>query len=839
MSVKAIKKSFTAFTCVLSIFSFQTGRANLGMMPGAGGSGLQSGMGQFSGFTGQQQYGGQQGFGQQGQFGQQGLGQQYGAQQYGDQQGQYGQQGFGQQYGGQQGQYGQQGFGQQYGGQQGQYGQQGFGQQYGGQQGQYGQQDSNLGGGTQDSWDGALNPVVTSAYGMGGMMGAPGMGGMMGAPGMSMGGFGNPQQAMNANNAYRYIASTPNGVLVGMSLAELNKYKNLITQGLSYGVNPQGMQTELQRLQYALSPALKQQLLVDPGGTTIPNIQADQEQVERIKAIVEDWTTGRIYDEIMHMNVVDPTHAEKIFDKMSDDSGIVAIGVRNAMVPPNIKSNADIVKARMLEARASLLHALVSGIINNASKIVQDVIRQQENPGSASFSSFGSSSMGSSLGSSSGNYSSSSGNYSSSSGSLGSSNSSFGSSGNFGSIGSLGGSSSFGSTGSLGGVSSFGSTGGSRVVITKGYLSTLAAKLKGAIRELQNSEFHDLITGSETIGATLQDDARALKEITHTIENPSGRNRFSAPSQVQKEAKIVYDKLVGLGDSELFKTYSSPESMQRAINSLETIAEAPEQSLRGVPWIKIMDQIGRLSKARAIDIYKDIAEEITQLTAKTDVDASVKVKRFFVSSPSRVTRDDLESKLGSLVNVIYDFNHESDFADREVTYDDAESKIRTGYDFLYKNKDETATKSQRNRVKKMANLYNELNKKSQTQLSENSIINNAVKILSKSIVAGLEIPPDSEELEKMKEEGKIPSEIEVKNLLAKLKSAQVQVIVTRLQEQYPSNKELEEEVESNPSAFVNEEKILRMAVNGVGGKKRSTALKLHKLLVKKFNDFSN
>ncbi len=835
MSVKAIKKSFTAFTCVLSIFSFQTGSAAVGVMPGAGGFGPQPGMDQYSGFSGQQQFGGQQGFGQQ----------------YG------GQQGFGQQFGGQQG----------------------YGQQYGGQQGQYGQQ---YGGATQDSWDGALNPVVASPYGMGGMMGAPGMGGMMGAPGMGgmmgapgmggmmgapgmggmMGGFGNPQQAMNANNAYKYIASTPNGVLVGMSVAELNKYKNLITQGLSYGVNPQGMQTELQRLQYALSPALKQQLLVDPGGTTIPNIQADQEQVERMKAIVEDWTTGRIYDEVMHMNVVDPTHAEKIFDKMSDDGGIIAIGVRNAMVPPNIKSSSDIVKARMLEARSSLLHALVSGIINNASKIVQDVIRQQENPGSASFSSFGSSTMGSSLVSSSGSYSPSSDSLGSS-GSFGSSGSSFGSSGSFGSTGSLGGSSSFGSTGSLGGSSSFGSTGslggsssfgsmgslggsssfgstgGSRVVITKGYLSTLAAKLKGAIRELQNSEFHDLITGSETIVATLQDDARALKEITHTIENPSGRNRFSAPSQVQKEAKIVYDKLVGLGNSELFKSYSNSDSMQRAIDSLETIAQAPEESLRGVPWVKIMNQIGRLSKAMAIFIYKDIAAEVTQLTAKTDVDTSVKIKKFFVSSPTRTTRDDLESKLGSLVNVIYDFNNKSDFAEQEVTYDDAESKIRTGYDFLYKNKDETATKSQRNRVKKMADLYNELNGKSQTELSENSTINNAVKILSKNIVTGLEIPPDSKELEKMKTEGKIPSEIEVKNLLAELKSAQVQVVVTRLQEQYPSNKELEEEVESNPSAFVNEEKILRMAVNGVGGKKRSTALKLHKLLVKKFNDFSN
>lgn len=830
MSIKTIKKSFTAFACILSLFSGQAKASAMGMMPpGGGGFGAQPGMGgspSFGGGFGQQKFGQQGMMGQQGQFGQQGYGQQ----------GQFGQQGYGQQQFGQQG-YGQQYGGQQYGGQQGQYGQQG-----------YGQQGANIGGGTQDSWDGALNPVVASPYGGGfggppGMMGgfggppgmgggfggAPGMGGGLGGPGM-MGG-GNQQQAMQAYNAYKYIASTPNGVLVGMNQAEITKYKNMIMQGLGFGMNPQGMQSELQRLQYALSPSLKQQLLMDPGGTTIPNVQADEGQVKRIMEIVEDWTEGRSYDEITRAHVMSPSQADKWIDKMRDELSIVAIGMRNAMIPPNIKSKGDVVKARMLTAKASLYDSLMNWIRKNAAKVVNNVIKQETNPGSSGFSSFGGGS-GSSFGSSG---------MTSTSGSYGST-SSYGST-MTGTSGSLSSSSLGGSGGSVGGSSSFGSLRGGKVTVDKGYLTTLKAEITETIRELKNSDFQDLLSGSSTMIATLEDDLRYLKEILDTVNNPSGRNRFAAPSQAQKDAKAVFDKLAKAGTAELFKTYSSQDAMLRAINNLDTIIEAPEESLRGVPWTKVVAQRARLSKARAILIHKEIKSTISKLTAKRDVDTSVKVKRFFVKSPDRSTRDDVEAQLKRLVNVIYDLNDEADFADKEVTYDDAEATVRKGLKFLINNKDESMTNGQRNRVKKIVSLYDSLKSKTQKQLAETSTLNNAVKILSKNIVYGLSVPPKSEDgagkdLEKMKEDGKIPSETEVKNLLGKLKSAQVEVVTTRLKEQYPSDKELVEELESHPEAFINEERILRMARKGVGGKKRSTALKLHKLIVKVFNEFN-
>jgi len=105
------------------------------------------------------------------------------------------------------------------------------------------------------------------------------------------------------------------------------------------------------------------------------------------------------------------------------------------------------------------------------------------------------------------------------------------------------------------------------------------------------------------------------------------------------------------------------------------------------------------------------------------------------------------------------------------------------------------------------------------------------------------VPPASDDgagkdLEEKKAAGEIPSEIDVKNLLGKLKSAQVQIITTRIKEQYPSNEELREEIKSNPGAFINEERVLQMAKNGIGGKKRSIALKLDQLMVDVFNDFS-
>ena len=738
-------------------------------------------------------------------------------------------------------------------------GQQGYGQQQYGQQG-YGL-GGNLGGSPPNSWETAANPIAQAYPGMGGNYGySPGMGGNMGYPGMG-GAYDSPMGG-NPQSAYLYISSMTNGVLVGLSLAQLSHYRDLIVQGLSMnnnynnpnynnmmaqdlsinnnmmaqgpssGTNLEGMKRELLRIQYAMDPTLKQKLLYDPGGTTVPDNVTDQKEVQQLTTMIEDWTSGRTYDQITRSGALSPTQAEGFFDKIRDEIGILAIAKRNPSIPPLLKSKIDLVKARMLMAKASLFDSVLNWLRKNVTKVVDSVIKQETNPSEIRSSTFRSSSSGGSS-------------YSSGSSSSLSSSSSHPSSTYIGASSSHPSTYAGTSSSSTGLSSSYRSVRSAAVDINKGYLNTLRAELVGLIKDLQNSPHQDLLSGVSSMIATLEDGKRFLDEILHIIENPStAKNKYAAPSQAQKNARAVYDKLSSLGDSELLKSYSSPDLMQRDIDKLQTTLENPKNGvLSGIKRSSIEAQSNRLAKAMAILVYNDLAKDVNALTTKRDIDTGTKLKRFIASTPKRSTRDDTESKVNGLVNVASNLSDESDFGSKEVTVDDAEAMVRKALKWLIEHKDESVINGQRKRVKKVKELYDSLQDRTQSQLASNGRIASYIKLLEQYIVYGLRVPPvdddgAGEDLVKISDEGGLPSEPEVQELIGRLKAAQADAVTIRLAKTPIS--ELKKDVESDPVSYVHEFNVLSQVAKGtaVGGRHSADALKLYKIIKRIFDSFA-
>ncbi len=733
---------------------------------------------------------------------------------------------------------------------------------------QYGQ-GSNLGGSSPNSWETAANPIAQAYPGMGGNYGySPGMGGNMGYPGMGgnmgypgMGGAYDSPMGGNPQSAYLYISSMTNGVLVGLSLAQLSHYRDLIVQGLSMnndynnpnynnmmaqdlsinnnmmaqgpssGTNLEGMKRELLRIQYAMDPKLKQKLLYDPGGTTVPDNATDQKEVQQLTTMIEDWTSGRTYNQITRSGALNPTQAEKFFDKIRDERGVLTMAKRSPSIPPLLKSKIDLVEARILMARASLFDSVLNWFRKNATKVVDSVIRQETNPSGARSSTFRSSS---SEGSS----------YSSGSSSL-SSSSSHPSSTYIGSSSSHPSTYAGTSSSSTGLSSSYKSVRSAAVDINKGYLNTLRAELVGLIKDLQNSPHQDFLSGVSSMIATLEDGKRFLDEILHIVENPStAKNKYAAPSQAQKNARAVYDKLASLGNSQLLKAYSSLDLMQRDIDKLQTTLENPKNGvLSGIKRSSIEGQLNRLAKAMAILIYSDLAKDVNDLTAKRDIDTGTKLKRFIASTPKRSTRDGIESKMNSLVNVTSNLSDESNFGPKEVTVDDAEAMVRKALKWLVEHKDESIINGQRKRVKKVKEIYDSLQGRTLSQLASNGRIASYIKLLEQYIVYGLRVPPvdddgAGEDLVKISDEGGLPSEPEVQELIGKLKAAQVDAVTIRLAKTPIS--ELKKEVKGDPKSFVNELSILSQVANGtaVGARHSADALKLYKIIKKIFDSFA-
>ena len=671
--------------------------------------------------------------------------------------------------------------------------------------------------------------------------GSPGYG----APSGMGGGYGSPMGG-NPQSAYLYISSMTNGVLVGLSLAQLSHYRDLIVQGLptnnnynnmmaqgpSSGANIEGMKRELLRLQYAMDPTLKQKLLYDPGGTTVPDNITDQKEVQQLTAMIEDWTSGRTYDQITRSGALSPTQAEGFFDKMRDEKGVLAIAKRNPSIPPLLKSKIDPVKARMLMAEASLFDSVLDWLRKNATKVVASVIEQETNPSGIKSSTFRSSSLGGSS-------------YSSGSSSL-SSSSSRPSTTYTGTSSSRPSTTYTGTSSSSTGLSSsYKSVRSAAVEINKGYLNTLRAELTGLMRDLQNYPDQEFLSGVSSMIATLEDGKRFLKEILHIVENPStAKNKYAAPSQAQKNARAVYDKLLSLGDSELLKAYSSPDLMQRDIDKLQTTLENPKTGvLSGIKRSSIESQLNRLAKAMAILIYNDLAKDVNALTTKRDIDTGTKLKRFISSTPKRSTRDDIESKMNSLVNVTSKFSDESDYGAKEVTVDDAEAMVRKALKWLIEHKDESIINGQRKRVKKVKELYDSLQDRTLSQLASNGRIASYIKLLEQYIVYGLRVPPVDDDgagadLVKISDEGGLPSEPEVQELIGKLKAAQADAVTIRLAKTPIS--ELKKDIESDPVSYVNELSILSQVADGtaVGGRHSADALKLYKMMKRIFDSFA-